>query len=103
MDGWMDGWIDGWMDTVDGWLGITRYTTRTLHGSYLSIYLSKVKNAVEQSYQCLGITCIEVGGLWNPNNGTGAYRTSASPCVDSASTFSRRPRHTTGPHRTPAG
>ena len=43
----------------------------------------RVKNAIEQSYQCLGITCIEVGGLWNPNNGTGAYRTSASPCVDS--------------------
>ena len=42
-----------------------------------------MKNAVEQSYQCLGITCIEVGGLWDTNNGTGAYRTSASPCVDS--------------------
>ena len=48
-----------------------------------SVNFVKVKNAVEQSYQCLGITCIEVGGLWNPNNGTGAYRTSASPCVDS--------------------
>ena len=74
----MDRLIDGWMDS-GGWVSratrLARYT--------VPIYLSKVKNAVEQSYQCLGITCIEVGGLWNPNNGTGAYRTSASPCVDS--------------------
>jgi hypothetical protein len=48
-----------------------------------SVDFTKVKNAVEQSYQCLGITCIEVGGLWDAGNGSGAYRNSASPCVDS--------------------
>ena len=41
----------------------------------------KVKNAVEQSFQCLGITCVEVGGLWDAN--TRAYRPDAAACVDS--------------------
>ena len=45
----------------------------------------KVKNAVEQSYQCLGITCVEVGGLWDgsASAGAGDYFIAAAPCVDS--------------------
>ena len=43
----------------------------------------RVKNAIEQSYQCLGITCVEVGGLWDTNLATAAYLASGEPCVDS--------------------
>ena len=45
----------------------------------------RVKNAIEQSYQCLGITCVEVGGLWDgsASAGAGDYGTAAAPCVDS--------------------
>ena len=43
----------------------------------------RVKNAIEQSYQCLGITCVEVGGLWDNDLATPAYLTSGGPCVDS--------------------
>ena len=43
----------------------------------------RVKNAIEQSYQCLGITCVEVGGLWDTSLATPAYLASGGPCVDS--------------------
>ena len=43
----------------------------------------RVKNAIEQSYQCLGITCVEVGGLWDTSLTPPAYLASGEPCVDS--------------------
>jgi hypothetical protein len=39
---------------------------------------SSVKQAFEDVYECLGITCAEVGGIWN---GT-SYEPDAEPCTD---------------------
>lgn len=48
-----------------------------------------VKLALESSYKCIGITCQDVGGLWD--NKLGQYYEGASPCTDdggdSLSTF----------------
>ena len=41
-----------------------------------------VKTAFERNYACLGITCADVGGLWN--SGLIDYYDGATPCVDSS-------------------
>merc|ERR1712070_868468 len=46
---------------------------------------SAVKNAFESTYSCLGITCAEVGGLWDANDTD--YHAFASPCTNAAATF----------------
>merc|ERR1712070_224753 len=46
---------------------------------------SAVKNAFESTYSCLGITCAEVGGLWDANDND--YHAFASPCTNAAVTF----------------
>jgi len=46
-----------------------------------------VKSAFESTYRNLGITCKQVGGLWN--DATGSYYEGASPCKD-ASTKSNK-------------
>lgn len=40
-----------------------------------------VKKAFERNYGCLGITCADVGGLWN--TGLEAYEDGANPCSSS--------------------
>jgi len=42
-----------------------------------------IKATFERNYECLGITCEDVGGLWD--SATGAYRQGASPCASSQS------------------
>lgn len=39
-----------------------------------------VKMAFENTYKCLGISCAQVGGLWDVEKG--AYREDAAPCSD---------------------
>ncbi len=39
----------------------------------------QVKSAFEQSYQCLGITCADVGGVWDTFGNQ--YRDGAKPCT----------------------
>jgi hypothetical protein len=41
-----------------------------------------VKEAFERNYPCLGITCADVGGLWN--SGLVDYYDGAAPCVDAS-------------------
>jgi hypothetical protein len=41
-----------------------------------------VKNAFEFTYNCLGITCASVGGLYN--SAAASYYTNAEPCSDLA-------------------
>jgi hypothetical protein len=41
-----------------------------------SVNYIAIKNAFENVYDCLGITCAEVGGIWNGNE----YLPDASPC-----------------------
>jgi len=40
-----------------------------------------VKAALERNYQCMGITCSQVGGLWTVNG----YSANAAPCQDGSS------------------
>jgi len=40
----------------------------------------QVKSALERNYQCLNITCAEVGGLWD--SATGSYKEGAGRCSD---------------------
>mmetsp|Transcript_55071 Transcript_55071/g.133798 ORF Transcript_55071/g.133798 Transcript_55071/m.133798 type:complete len:512 (-) Transcript_55071:94-1629(-) len=44
---------------------------------------SAVKKAFESVYPCMGITCAEVGGLYDPV--TGSYQEGAAPCNDGSS------------------
>eukprot|EP00547_Thalassionema_nitzschioides_P006806 CAMPEP_0194220500 /NCGR_PEP_ID=MMETSP0156-20130528/28550_1 /TAXON_ID=33649 /ORGANISM="Thalassionema nitzschioides, Strain L26-B" /LENGTH=577 /DNA_ID=CAMNT_0038950565 /DNA_START=30 /DNA_END=1763 /DNA_ORIENTATION=+ len=37
-----------------------------------------VKKALERNYECLGITCVDVGGLWDQSRAT--YMDGATPC-----------------------
>jgi hypothetical protein len=37
-----------------------------------------VKNTLERSYGCLGVTCNEIGGVWD--HAIGSYKDGASPC-----------------------
>ena len=37
-----------------------------------------IKKVLEQHYECMGITCEQVGGLWDP--ATMSYRSGAAPC-----------------------
>ena len=39
-----------------------------------------VLNAFQRNYKCMGITCADVGGLWN--EGTQSYESNFSPCND---------------------
>jgi hypothetical protein len=57
------------------------YTTTTKNESTLNFQL--IKQALEDNYGCLGVTCRSVGGVWNGTN----YGTGASPC-----TFNDDPR-----------
>lgn len=41
---------------------------------------SEVKKTFESQYDCLGVTCADIGGLWN--DGTSDYFAGASPCID---------------------
>jgi hypothetical protein len=43
-----------------------------------STSFSEVRAAFERQYKCLGITCADVGGLWNPV--AGVYEDGAAPC-----------------------
>ena len=43
-----------------------------------------VKRALEANYQCLGISCTDVGGIWSSKEG--GYYDGAVPCSDSTST-----------------
>jgi len=61
-------------------------------GSVASGYWADVKAAFEANYECLGITCAEVGGLYY----NGQYRPSASPCTDSSTTSPPPPSAQTG-------
>ncbi|CAB9501129.1 expressed unknown protein [Seminavis robusta] len=38
-----------------------------------------IKQALERHYECMGITCTQVGGLWDPN--INEYRKDAAACV----------------------
>ena len=40
-----------------------------------------VKAALERNYDCMGLTCEQVGGLWDKN--INSYKEGAAPCVDS--------------------
>lgn len=40
-----------------------------------------IKSILENHYECMGITCEQVGGLWDPTTQT--YRKDASPCASS--------------------
>jgi hypothetical protein len=40
---------------------------------------AKVKEAFERHYECMGITCSDVGGIYNAE--TGVYYKDASPCI----------------------
>lgn len=44
---------------------------------------SVVKEAFESQYECLGINCIDVGGVWSDNGG---YVEGATPCIGGART-----------------
>lgn len=46
----------------------------------LSTNFAKVKQAFEYTYPALGISCVDVGGLWNDD--LGEYYKGAEPCVD---------------------
>eukprot|EP00965_Chrysotila_dentata_P153624 5077444-Pleurochrysis_carterae.AAC.1 len=41
---------------------------------------SAVKAAFERNYECMGITCAEVGGLWDLSGSR--YFPGATPCSD---------------------
>ena len=47
-----------------------------------STSFNAVKSAFESTYRNLGITCKQVGGLWN--DATGSYYEGASPCKDAS-------------------
>ena len=44
---------------------------------------SKVKKVFEKQYDCMGITCADVGGIWN--DAAGNYMPGAAPCSGSGS------------------
>jgi hypothetical protein len=44
-------------------------------------YYGTIKAALERNYECLGISCKDVGGVWDPS--TKAYHKGAEPCDDS--------------------
>ena len=48
---------------------------------------SRVKSAFEQTYSCLNITCVQVGGLWNGQE----YEDGAEPCQDGWGVIDRSP------------
>jgi len=45
-----------------------------------SVNFTAVKLAFEKNYACMGITCANVGGIWNAKNNS--YLPGALPCVD---------------------
>ena len=47
----------------------------------------RVKSAFEQTYQCLNITCIQVGGLWNGEE----REDGVAPCQDGWGIIDRTP------------
>jgi hypothetical protein len=51
-----------------------------------SVDFEAIKAALESTYACLGITCEDVGGLIDPNNG--GYLKGAAPCGDTETTIS---------------
>jgi len=52
-------------------------------GSGFQADYSAVKDAFERNYGCMGITCMDVGGLYDDANG--AWLTGAAPCSGSSS------------------
>jgi hypothetical protein len=54
-------------------------------GASSTDYLA-VKKAFENNYSCMGITCKDVGGLWDSANGK--YYANSSPCKDSSTSSS---------------
>jgi hypothetical protein len=51
-----------------------------------SATFADVKTAFENNYACMGVTCADVGGLYDDS--AGAYYTGAAPCTDPASASS---------------
>jgi len=60
--------------------------------SLMSAPHEKVKKAFESTYKCLGITCEDVGGLWNANS----YFDGAEPCGSPAATNGASPSPSPG-------
>jgi hypothetical protein len=52
-------------------------------GQGLSANFASVKSAFESTYQCLGVRCEDVGGLYDTSTGT--YYTGAEPCGSTSS------------------
>lgn len=53
----------------------------------ISASFEEVKAAFERNYECMGITCAEVGGLWN---GIEGYYEGAEPCIDKSTGSSNK-------------
>ena len=51
-------------------------------GGFGAVHFSQVKAAFEKNYDCMGITCSEVGGIYDES--LAAYKDGASPCQSSS-------------------
>jgi hypothetical protein len=49
-------------------------------GSHVTNTLVEIKNVLEDSYECMGICCIDIGGLWSDDMDD--YNDRQAPCID---------------------
>lgn len=54
----------------------------------------KVKKAFEDNYECMGITCGDIGGIWN--KGLGRFESGAEPCGGAGTSSSSSSAYSTG-------
>lgn len=80
-----------WLDRCDSAVAEEVYENMLWRNSLRDSNFEAVKSALESVYSCLDVSCREIGGLWDTDQG--AYRQFAAPCDDGSLPVDKKDKH----------